>query len=93
MFSTIPADGARCYQRHQPVRKKDDRLKGLVSESLPDAPSDPQARPDEVSVVIPCLNEAKSIGTCIDQARRMLQQAGLVGELIVADNGSTDESA
>src|ERR1700687_5253893 len=46
----------------------------------------------EVSVVMPCLNEADTLGICIDKARRALDQAGLAGEIIVADNGSTDGS-
>lgn len=47
----------------------------------------------EVSVVMPCLNEAKTIGLCIARAQAALQAAGLAGEIIVADNGSTDGSA
>jgi len=46
----------------------------------------------EVSVVIPCLNEANSLGICIDKARRAFAEAGLTGEVVVADNGSTDGS-
>jgi hypothetical protein len=46
----------------------------------------------DVSVVIPCLNEARSVGTCIDKARAALAGAGIAGEVIVADNGSTDGS-
>ena len=46
----------------------------------------------EVSVVIPCLNEANSLGICIDKARRAFADAGLTGEVVVADNGSTDGS-
>lgn len=61
--------------------------------SLPGVPSDAQALPVEVSVVIPCLNEERSIGTCVDQALKMLGKTGLVGEVVVADNGSTDRSA
>lgn len=45
-----------------------------------------------VSVVIPCLNEARSIGDCITQARDALVSAGISGEVVVADNGSTDGS-
>ena len=41
---------------------------------------------------MPCLNEADTLGTCITKARRALEQAGLAGEIIVADNGSTDGS-
>ena len=46
----------------------------------------------EVSVVIPCLNEANSLGICIDKALRAFADGALSGEVIVADNGSTDGS-
>jgi hypothetical protein len=46
----------------------------------------------EVSVVIPCLNEANSLAICVDKARNAFRTAGLSGEVIVADNGSTDGS-
>ena len=46
--------------------------------------------PVEVSVVIPCLNEANSLAFCIDKAVTAFRGAGLSGEVIVADNGSTD---
>ncbi len=48
--------------------------------------------PVEVSVVIPCLNEANSLAYCVDKARKALQEAGISGEVVVADNGSTDGS-
>ncbi len=46
----------------------------------------------EVSVVIPCLNEANSLALCVDKAMNAFQAAGLRGEVVVADNGSTDGS-
>jgi hypothetical protein len=46
----------------------------------------------DVSVVIPCLNEANSIGICVGKAIEAFQAAGLRGEVVVADNGSTDGS-
>ncbi len=46
-----------------------------------------------VSVVIPCLNEAANIEKCVGIALAALEGAGLRGEVIVADNGSEDESA
>lgn len=48
--------------------------------------------PPVVSVVIPCLNEADTVAACVAQARRSLEEADLAGEVIVADNGSTDGS-
>ena len=46
----------------------------------------------EVSIVMPCLNEAKTVGTCIAKAARELEELGVEGEIIIADNGSTDGS-
>src|SRR5207302_5813780 len=48
--------------------------------------------PVEVSVVIPCLNEANSLASCVDKAVQAFRAAGLFGEVGVADNGSTDGS-
>ena len=45
-----------------------------------------------VSVVIPCLDEAETIAECVAQARAVLDETGLAGEVIVVDNGSTDGS-
>jgi glycosyltransferase involved in cell wall biosynthesis len=51
-----------------------------------------QPHPIEVSVVMPCLNEADTLAACIDKAQRALREHGIRGEVIVADNGSTDGS-
>jgi len=48
--------------------------------------------PPEVSVVMPCLNEADTVAVCVDKAIRALRARGMAGEVIVADNGSTDGS-
>jgi glycosyltransferase involved in cell wall biosynthesis len=48
--------------------------------------------PVEVSVVMPCLNEADTLETCIRKAQRAMREHGISGEVIVADNGSTDGS-
>jgi glycosyltransferase involved in cell wall biosynthesis len=46
----------------------------------------------EVSIVMPCLNEAETLASCIHRARQTLAENGIGGEVIVADNGSTDGS-
>jgi glycosyltransferase involved in cell wall biosynthesis len=46
----------------------------------------------ELSVVIPCLNEADTIGICVEKAQRALRENSISGEIVVADNGSTDGS-
>lgn len=46
----------------------------------------------ELSILMPCLNEVRTVGTCIQKARRFLSEHGISGEVLVADNGSTDGS-
>ncbi|HBE33156.1 MAG TPA: hypothetical protein DD990_18040 [Cyanobacteria bacterium UBA11368] len=46
----------------------------------------------EVSIVMPCLNEAETLGICIEKAQSYLTQNNISGEIVVADNGSTDGS-
>jgi glycosyltransferase involved in cell wall biosynthesis len=46
----------------------------------------------EVSVVLPCLDEAETVGTCVRKALGALRELGIDGEVVVADNGSTDGS-
>src|SRR4029453_5962388 len=46
----------------------------------------------EVSIIMPCLNEADTLAACIGKARRALNEQKIAGEIIVADNGSTDGS-
>ena len=64
----------------------------------PGSPSEPVASPlrqaeaVELSVVMPCLNEAETLGTCIGKAQQAMREANISGEVIVADNGSTDGS-
>ena len=46
----------------------------------------------EVSIVMPCLNEEETLATCIQKAQDTLEKLGIQGEVVVADNGSTDTS-
>ncbi|MFC6354812.1 glycosyltransferase family 2 protein [Luethyella okanaganae] len=46
----------------------------------------------ELSIVMPCLNEAETLATCIDKAHDYLARSGVVGEIVIADNGSSDGS-
>jgi hypothetical protein len=48
--------------------------------------------PCELSVVMPCLNEVRTLESCIGKAQGFLERHGVSGEVIVADNGSTDGS-
>ncbi|WP_104132000.1 glycosyltransferase family 2 protein [Cryobacterium sp. M91] len=46
----------------------------------------------ELSIVMPCLNEAETLAVCIGKAMGYLKRSGVVGEVVIADNGSTDGS-
>ena len=49
-------------------------------------------QPLELTILMPCLNEAETIARCVESAQRGLQRAGVSGEVLIADNGSTDGS-
>jgi glycosyltransferase involved in cell wall biosynthesis len=66
-----------------------------MSQLTPTLPEDARAEPQgilELSVVLPCLNEQQTVGTCVRKAIAALESAGIRGEVIVADNGSSDGS-
>ena len=46
----------------------------------------------ELTVLMPCLNEAETLEVCIHKAKTFLEKSGVVGEVLIADNGSTDGS-
>ncbi|HEX3316258.1 MAG TPA: glycosyltransferase family 2 protein [Gemmataceae bacterium] len=50
------------------------------------------AAPPEVSIVMPCLNEVRTVGACVDQVFAALRRLGIEGEVLIADNGSMDGS-
>jgi len=61
---------------------------------FPTSTRPPEARADaiELSIVMPCLNEAETLAVCIKKAKAFLAEHDVRGEVIVADNGSTDGS-
>ncbi|MFN8890790.1 MAG: glycosyltransferase, partial [Alphaproteobacteria bacterium] len=46
----------------------------------------------ELTILMPCLNEAETLATCIQKALGYLARSGVSGEVLIADNGSTDGS-
>jgi glycosyltransferase involved in cell wall biosynthesis len=50
------------------------------------------SEPVELTILMPCLNEAETLARCIEKARLGLQRSGVNGEIVIADNGSTDGS-
>jgi len=46
----------------------------------------------DLTIVMPCLNEAETLGACIEKARVGIERSGARGEIVVADNGSKDDS-
>src|SRR4051794_31678173 len=53
---------------------------------------DPAPPVCELTILMPCLNEAETLARCISKARGFLIRSGVVGEVLIADNGSTDGS-
>lgn len=45
-----------------------------------------------VSIIMPCLNEQETLGACIEKAQSTLETIEIQGEVVIADNGSTDNS-
>jgi Glycosyl transferase family 2 len=54
--------------------------------------SDVPSREAELTILMPCLNEAETVAICIDKARSFLTRACVNGEIVIADNGSADGS-
>lgn len=46
----------------------------------------------ELTILMPCLNEAETLAICIEKAQRYLRESGITGEVLISDNGSTDGS-
>ncbi len=46
----------------------------------------------ELTILMPCLNEGETLAVCIGKARAYLERSGVAGEVLIADNGSTDGS-
>ena len=63
-----------------------------VAQRSPKRHETPERQAVEISIVMPCLNEAETLATCIQKAQRAIANERLAAEIIVADNGSTDGS-
>ncbi|MFZ1510991.1 MAG: glycosyltransferase, partial [Tabrizicola sp.] len=46
----------------------------------------------ELTILMPCLNEAETLAACIEKAKGFLARTGIEGEVLISDNGSTDGS-
>lgn len=62
-----------------------DRVDGLLQDAI-------DAQPIELSIVMPCLDEADTLAICIQKCNQVIEEHGLAAEVIIADNGSTDGS-
>jgi glycosyltransferase involved in cell wall biosynthesis len=56
------------------------------------APSSELTAPIELTILMPCLNEAETIAVCVRKACAFIERAGIQGEVLIADNGSSDGS-
>ncbi len=63
--------------------------------AMPDTsrnPNTPATAPCELTVLMPCLDEAETIGVCVKKAMGYIESRKIDGEVLIADNGSTDGS-
>ena len=74
--------------------QENQRMATIDLDSIPPDEGRPTLKqtPVDISVVMPCLNEAESVGICVQKALEGIRRTGLSGEVIVSDNGSTDRS-
>lgn len=86
---TIPASDLvdRLLEAEQAIRECLDTCEPILP-----AAGKPPADTLELTVVMPCLNEADTLATCIEKAQRAMREHNIQGEVVVADNGSTDRS-
>ena len=70
-----------------------EKLSGMPARTAENGSSAVPRAPMRVSVVLPCLDEAEGVVTAVQEALQGLRSAGLSGQVIVVDNGSTDGSA
>lgn len=64
-----------------------------IKQAAPPLRREPEAEGSyEVAVIMPCLNEALTVGTCVTKAMDTFRRLGVRGEVVVVDNGSTDDS-
>ena len=83
----VPLENLKSHLFHDVDKRTDDDSSTEIS-----LWSEVESQGLDVSVVMPCLNEAQTVGVCVQKARRAIKQLGISGEVVVADNGSTDGS-
>jgi glycosyltransferase involved in cell wall biosynthesis len=90
----VVVPGARSYAFlfSKPVFRAMSVVCSAASAPLPTGGIQPQADALELSVVLPCLNEARTLGACVEKIQATLARHNIRGEVVVADNGSTDRS-
>lgn len=75
-------------ENHPTLTSIDNRRSPIANDNL----SPPAETGLELSIVMPCLNEGETLRPCVEKAQQALREHHIVGEIIVADNGSTDGS-
>jgi hypothetical protein len=66
--------------------------RALLPDAIKPALAEAESRDVELTILMPCLNEAETIAACIDKAHGFLARSGVAGEILIADNGSSDGS-
>lgn len=81
----MPIGGLEIIPMTTDIRRTDASAENMANATAPGTEV-------ELTILMPCLNEALTLGICIDKASRYLSASGIAGEVLIADNGSTDGS-
>ncbi|TWT75291.1 glycosyltransferase family 2 protein [Allorhodopirellula solitaria] len=76
----------------RPLKSPEAQNREGLKEGLSTLPGVRGMRAGELSIVMPCLNEIRTLGGCIKEAMQAMMDAGIHGEVVIADNGSADGS-
>ncbi len=87
--SDHPLDGITTDEIFQRLQAAQQAIRDCI-DAAEFASDDLQAEIVELTVLMPCLNEAETLATCISKAFDAMREHKIAGEVIVADNGSTD---
>ena len=80
-----------CYSRRSWPRRSNESHSWTPRNVKDDDPISPSEVP-ELTILMPCLNEAETVGVCVSRGFRFLRRENVRGEVLIADNGSTDRS-
>src|SRR6266481_4034035 len=86
-------DKKSAWKQDRRIGRSDKSMTAMAQAGETGRPAEDRAADSlELTILMPCLNEAETVSTCVAKARSFLTRAGIAGEVLIADNGSSDGS-